>query len=118
MSATGYREGAGWGTANTELGLNSTKLFPTSDILGHLLGVKEGGAESSELSDPGFQEEETVSAAQEQKSRKEGERPEEGGGSSSAGVPQVPKYATWVGACRTHPRAHCHGPRVPGPALV
>ena len=74
MSATGYRERAGWGAANTGLGLNSMKLFPTSDIPGHLLGVKEGGAESSELSDPGFQGEETVSAAQEQKSRNEGER--------------------------------------------
>lgn len=114
MWATGYREGAGWGASNTGLGLNTTKLFPTSDIPGHLLGVKEGGAESSELSDPGFQEEETVSAAQEQKSRKDREtrrrrlllRPR----------PQVPKYATWVGACRTHPRARCHSPRVSGPA--
>ena len=31
--------------------------------------------------------------------------------------PQVPKYATWVGACRTHPRAHCHSPRVPARPL-
>ncbi|XDB62479.1 PREDICTED: translation initiation factor IF-2-like [Capra hircus] len=95
-----------------EEGARSCSLFPTSDILGHLLGVKEGGAESSELSDPGFQEEETVSAAQEQKSRKEGERPEEGGGSSSARVPQVPKYDTWSSRARPGPCLSAFGRRV------
>lgn len=118
MSATGYRERAGWGAANTGLGLNSMKLFPTSDIPGHLLGVKEGGAESSELSDPGFQGEETVSAAQDQKSRNEGERDQRKEEAPPPPASPGPQYATWVGACRTHPRAHCHSPRVPGPALA
>lgn len=55
-------------------------------------------------------------SSQEQNVQEGGRETKEGGGSSFTRVLRSPMYATWVGACHTHPRAHSHTRRAPAPA--
>lgn len=75
---------------------------------------KVGGTRGRELGDLRFHDEETVSSGAKCPGKREGDQKGEEPPPSPAS--SGPQYATWVGACHTHPRAHSHLRRAPARA--